>query len=50
METVMCAGIIMSREEGAEVLKTLGNAHELGYMDAPTYAAMAVDVLIRTVP
>lgn len=50
METVMCAGIIMSREEGAEALEMVGKAHELGYIDAPTYAAMAVDVLIRTVP
>lgn len=50
METVMCAGLIMSRKEGQEVLETLGKAHEQGYVDAPTYAAMAVDVLLRTVP
>lgn len=50
METVMCAGLIMSREEGSKVIETLGNAHELGYIDAPTYAAMALDALMRTVP
>ena len=50
MEEVMCAGIIMSREEGQKALEMIGNAHDQGYVDAPTYAAMAVDVLMRTVP
>lgn len=50
MEINMQAGMILSKDEGKQALQMVYNAHDLGYIDAPTAFEISMDVLMRTIP